>query len=48
LSQNASPGIAVVPHCGQTTVPELFGTAGAATAEAIGGGGAAAAAAPLE
>jgi hypothetical protein len=36
LSQNASPAIAVVPHCGQTTEPELIGTAGAATAVAIG------------
>jgi len=43
LSQNASPGIAVAPHCGQTTVPELLGTAGAATAGAIGVAGGSAA-----
>jgi hypothetical protein len=39
LSQNASPGIAVAPHCGQITAPELLDTAGAATAGAIGAAG---------
>ena len=43
LSQNASPGIAVAPHCGQTSAPELLDTAGTATTGAIGAAGGAAA-----
>jgi hypothetical protein len=39
LSQNASPGIADAPHCGQVTAPEVAATAGAATAGGIGAAG---------
>jgi hypothetical protein len=40
LSQNASPGIAAAPHCGQITEPDAAVTAGTAAVGAIGAAGA--------